>query len=400
MRKRTQIDSARQPRPRPVRRRGRTGNVQHSSDRRRKREPTIGAIDLFCGAGGLTKGLRDAGVQVRLGIDLDKACQYPYETNNPGAQFVLGDVAKLTTQELVDAWDGVDVRVLAGCAPCQPFSSYTQGQRWKRTDQWSLLRAFAMLVESSKPDIVTMENVASLARHNVFRRFCKALADQGFHVVWDILDCRNFGIAQSRRRLVLIASRLGQPELPTATHSNPKRWKTVGEVIGRLPVLRAGRSHPTDPIHTSSELSSINLKRIRASKPGGTWRDWPAKLVAECHTRKKGKTYPGVYGRMKSNAPSPTITGQCYGFGNGRFGHPTQSRAISLREAALLQSFPARYSFVPPQSRVKMKIVGQLIGNAVPPRLGKVIGVAIRKHVYHAGMKPPKQRHAARSART
>jgi DNA (cytosine-5)-methyltransferase 1 len=334
-------------------------------------------------------------VQVRLGIDLDKACQYPYETNNPGAQFVLGDVAKLTAKELVEAWAGVDVRVLAGCAPCQPFSSYTQGQRWKRADQWSLLRAFAMLVESSKPDIVTMENVASLARHNVFRKFCRALTDQGFNLVWDILDCRNFGIPQSRRRLVLIASRLGQPKLPTATHSNPKKWKTVREVIGGLPAIKAGRSHPADPLHASSELSPINLKRIRASKPGGTWRDWPAKLVAECHTRKKGKTYPGVYGRMKWNAPSPTITGQCYGFGNGRFGHPRQNRAISLREAALLQSFPARYSFVPPRSPVKMMIVGQLIGNAVPPRLGKVIGAAIRKHVQAAETELPKKQKAS-----
>ena len=236
----------------------------------------------------------DAGIQVNLGIDLDKACQYPYETNNPGARFLLGDVARLTSEELVGAWADVDVRVLAGCAPCQPFSSYTQGRSWKRTDQWSLLRAFAMLVKDSKPDVVTMENVASLARHVVFRKFCKALTDQGFHVVWDILDCRNFGIPQSRKRLVLIASRLGQPKLPDATHSNPKKWKTVREVIGGLPAIKAGRSHPADPLHASSELTPINLKQIRASKPSGTWRDWPAGPGGELVRRLQEFVHPSL----------------------------------------------------------------------------------------------------------
>jgi DNA (cytosine-5)-methyltransferase 1 len=229
-----------------------------------------------------------------------------------------------------------------------------------------------------------MENVPSLARHDVFAEFLISLEEHGYHTVWDVLDCRNYGIPQSRKRLVLIASRLGVPELPKATHPNPKKWNTVRSAIGALPSIKAGETHRKDPLHTSSGLTNINILRIRASKPGGTWRDWPANLVAPCHKRKSGTTYPGVYGRMEWDAPSPTITGQCYGFGNGRFGHPKQERALSLREAAILQTFPKKYSFVPKDSQVEIGNVGQLIGNAVPPRLAKVIGLAIRKHVQAA----------------
>jgi DNA (cytosine-5)-methyltransferase 1 len=351
--------------------------------RSRAMERKIVAVDLFCGAGGLTNGLLSAGVDVRLGIDLDKACRHPYETNNAGAKFILRDITKITPADLADAWKGAEVKLLAGCAPCQPFSSYTQGHDWKRRDQWSLLLSFAELVKKCKPDLVTMENVPSLARHDVFVEFLRSLEELGYHTVWDVLDCRNFGIPQSRKRLVLIASRLGIPELPKATHIKTK-WNTVRKAIGKLPSIKAGEADKRDPLHTSSKLTEINLLRIRASKPGGTWRDWPADLVAPCHKRDSGTTYPGVYARMEWDAPSPTITGQCYGFGNGRFGHPKQERALSLREAAILQTFSKTYSFVPRDSRVEMKNVGQLIGNAVPPKLAKIIGLAIRKHVQAA----------------
>jgi DNA (cytosine-5)-methyltransferase 1 len=349
-----------------------------------KKAVTVTAIDLFCGAGGLTRGLIRAGLPVPLGVDLDTACEYPFESNNPGSKFILADVSRLKAKVLMGAWNGTDVRVLAGCAPCQAFSTYTQGRRWKRTDQWSLLRAFARLVEKTRPHIVTMENVPKLARHRVFRHFCESLIRLGFEIVWGVVDCRDFGIAQSRKRLVLIASRLGRPQMPRPTHLNPKNWKTVREIIGSLPRLKAGESHPKDRLHVASKLTAKNLRRLIASKPGGTWRDWPTKLIADCHKRKGGQSYPGVYGRMKWNEPGPTITGQCFGFGNGRFGHPSQNRGISLREAALLQTFPAKYSFAAPNDRIGMKPIGQLIGNAVPPLLGRAIGAAILSHVRQA----------------
>lgn len=338
----------------------------------------IKAVDIFCGAGGLTRGLIDAGISVSLGIDLDPACKHPFEANNRGVKYMLADVDEVEVDALKKAWRGAEVKVLAGCAPCQPFSTYTQGRKQEPDGQWSLLRAFGRLVEGAKPDIVTMENVGSLARHPIFEEFCLTLRSLNYHLVWDVLDCRDFGVPQSRRRLVLIGSRLGKPHLP---RPKTKQYRTVRDCIAQLPAIQAGTADADDPLHVCSSLSPVNMKRMKASTAGGTWRDWPPALVTPCHKRKTGRTYPAVYGRMEWDAAAPTMTGQCYGFGNGRFGHPEQDRAISLREAALLQSFPMNYSFVPSGKPVRFREVGLMIGNAVPPNLAMAVGKAIKNHV-------------------
>jgi DNA (cytosine-5)-methyltransferase 1 len=156
--------------------------------------------------------------------------------------------------------------------------------------------------------------------------------------------------------------------------------ETVRHAIAHLPMLDAGETSE-DRLHRASRLSPLNQQRIRASKPGGCWRDWPTELVAECHRTEMGKNYPSVYGRMEWDAPAPTITTQFFGYGNGRFGHPEQDRAISLREGALLQTFPQDYEFIPHDHPVVFSQVGKMIGNAVPVRLGKAIGLSIRKHL-------------------
>ena len=339
----------------------------------------IKAVDLFCGAGGLTKGLRDAGIAVTLGIDVDPSCRYPFETNNRGVEYMLADVRAVVVDTLENAWKRADIKLLAGCAPCQPFSTYTQGLDRGVDGQWCLLRTFARLVEHSNPHIVTMENVGSLARHPIFEEFCGVLVGAGYELVWEILDCRDYGVPQSRRRLVLIASRLGKPKLPQK--SRAKKAFTVRDCIGNLPAIEAGKADASDRLHVCSRLTPLNMKRMKSSTPGGSWRNWPAKLVAPCHKRETGQSYPAVYGRMNWDEPAPTITGQCYGFGNGRFGHPQQDRAISLREAALLQSFPMNYEFVPPEKPVRFTEVGLMIGNAVPPKLAEAVGRAIVNHV-------------------
>ena len=152
-----------------------------------------------------------------------------------------------------------------------------------------------------------------------------------------------------------------------------------------LPRLKHGDVDDTDPLHRASRLSETNAKRMTAAKPGGTWRDWDPKLVTPCHKAETGKGYSSVYGRMSWAAPSPTITTQFFGFGNGRFGHPEQDRALSLREGALLQGFPQDYQFVPPGERVHFKKVGRLIGNAVPVHLAGAIARAVRKHIESFG---------------
>ncbi|KYF59302.1 DNA cytosine methyltransferase [Sorangium cellulosum] len=341
-------------------------------------EQDVVCVDLFCGAGGLTHGLIDAGVHVVAGVDLDKACRHPYEANHEGVAFHRYDVAKLEASE-IERWFGdAPVRVLAGCAPCQPFSTYSNRYDTIGTDRWSLLNHFGRLVEEVGPDIVTMENVPTVTRHAVFDDFVATLKRQGYDVWYDVLDCAEYGLPQRRRRTVLLASLHGPIELRAP---NASEAKTVADVLKGLPILRHGSSDTQDRLHTSARLSPLNLERIKASNPGGSWRDWPKHLIAECHRKSTGKTYPSVYGRMRWDEPAPTLTTQFYGFGSGRFGHPSQARALSLREGAILQGFPQDYSFVPEGEPIRFKVLGRLIGNAVPVDLGRVIGESIIDHV-------------------
>lgn len=195
---------------------------------------------------------------------------------------------------------------------------------------------------------------------------------------YGVIDSSHYNVPQSRKRLVLLASKHGSICMLTP---NRIKIKTVRQAIGKLQPLSAGESARKDNLHVASNLTEINLKRIRASRPGGTWRDWPPELVSACHRVKSEATYPGVYGRMEWDKPAPTMTTNCFGYGNGRFGHPEQDRAISLREAAILQSFPRNYRFTPPDDRICFKTIGRLIGNAVPVNLGRAIARSITGHI-------------------
>lgn len=338
----------------------------------------ISCVDLFCGAGGLTHGFVLEGIKVAAGIDMDPACRFPYEANNK-SKFVERDISTVSVAELKKMFGDADVTILAGCAPCQPFSTYAQRYELDGKDgKWGLLYEFARLATGAKPDVITMENVPTVAKHEVFHDFVDTLKRLGYNVWFDVVDSSHYGVPQTRRRMVLLASRHGQIEMIDPTVKKPK---TVRQAICHLRALEAGESAPRDRLHVSSKLSPTNLKRIRASKPGGSWRDWPNHLVAECHRGERGRTYPSVYGRMEWDKPAPTMTTQCHGFGNGRFGHPEQDRAISLREAAILQSFPRDYVFVPEGGEVSFSVLGRLIGNAVPVDLGRAIARSIKLHL-------------------
>jgi DNA (cytosine-5)-methyltransferase 1 len=348
----------------------------------------IACVDLFCGAGGLTHGFVKEGLPVIAGIDLDPACRFPYQANNHGAQFMERDISKLTGTELSELFGESQIKILAGCAPCQPFSTYAQRYESDGKDgKWGLLYHFARLAKDTSPDVITMENVPTVARHAVFQDFVSTLKQLGYKVWFDVVDSSKYGVPQTRRRMVLLASKFGEIKMIEPTHPNPS---TVRSAIGRLRALNAGESAPRDKLHVTSTLSAKNLLRIKASKPGGTWRDWPSSLVADCHKAESGKTYAGVYGRMEWDKPAPTMTTQCYGFGNGRFGHPEQDRAISLREAAIIQSFPRDYAFVSDDGEVSFKVLGRLIGNAVPVDLGRAIARSINSHISQFASNPIK----------
>lgn len=345
--------------------------------RSRERRSRIVGVDLFCGVGGLTHGLVRGGVHVAAGFDVDPSCRYPFEANNASV-FLERDVASLAAEEIAPFYEGADFTLLAGCAPCQPFSTYSRsGRNSEYESQWPLVSAFGALVKKIRPDLVTMENVPQLADHPVFEHLLKSLSN--YKKWWAIVECASIGVPQTRKRLVLLASRLGSTALELTREA--AQDSTVRQIIGALPPIGAGESHPDDELHMASSLSPLNLSRIKASRPGGTWRDWPAALKATCHRKATGATYPSVYGRMEWDRPAPTITTQCFGYGNGRFGHPEQDRALSLREAAMLQTFPATYAFTPAGTPIKFSKMGRLIGNAVPVRLGEVIARSLVAHV-------------------
>lgn len=344
-------------------------------------ENQIVAVDVFCGVGGLTHGLTKAGINVQLGVDLDPACRFPMEANND-AKFLEADVSQLLPSDIQKGFGDSQITLLAGCAPCQPFSSYAQSARREEPhEDWELLSSFSKLVLAVRPTLVTMENVPPLAKQQIFKDFVADLDAADYHVDFRVVDGRTIGLPQRRQRLVLVASLLGPITIPEAD----KPQVTVRDIISKLPKIAAGASDPNDPLHAAASLSELNLKRIRNSKPGGTWRDWPSDLVSACHARETGSTYPSVYGRMEWDKPAPTMTTQCYGFGNGRFGHPQQDRAISLREAAMLQSFPKNYAFVPEGAPINFSTLGRMIGNAVPVLLGQFIGEILVEHVKASG---------------
>lgn len=340
----------------------------------------IQAIDLFCGIGGLTKGLQNVGLSVVAGFDNDESCRYAYEKNNK-TSFHLTDVRNLKGDVIKKLCTKDAVKVIVGCAPCQPFSLLRSKLKSANLidEKYNLLSEFGRIIGEVEPDIISMENVPQLQKSTVYKEFIDTLDRLNYEHDEKVIYCPDYGISQTRRRFVLIASRFGKIEIEKP--SRGQKIAVVEDVIKNLPTISAGEVCQTDKLHQSSNLSKKNLKRIRASVPGGTWKDWPVDLRCECHKKDSGQTYSAVYGRMRWDQIGPTITTQFYSYGTGRFGHPEQDRALSLREGALLQTFPDDYDFINPDIPFSFKMVARHIGNAVPVKLGEVIGTSIVKHV-------------------
>ena len=344
--------------------------------------PRVEVVDLFCGIGGLSYGMKTAGLHILAGFDLDHTCQYAYETNT-GGEFIFKDIKEVTPEDINYRYSKGAIKVLAGCAPCQPFSSYAFKNKEKDPNKYDLLYEFGRLVKEVNPDIVTMENVPSIRKFKlkpVLDDFIALLHHENYEVWCDVVYCPEYGVPQTRKRLVLVASKFGKIGLLPPTHSK-NNYVTVRDTIGELPILRAGEQDPEDLLHKCSALSKLNMRRIQCTPEGGGWKSWPQELVLDCHKRDSGKSFGSVYGRMKWDAPSPTMTTQCTGIGNGRFGHPSQDRAISVREAALLQTFPTDYKFFKDEKNISLTVASRYVGNAVPPRLGEIIAYSIIEHL-------------------
>ena len=348
-------------------------------------------IDLFCGVGGLTHGFVKEQFKVDAGIDFDETCKYAFEENN-NSIFYHKDITSLKSEELAAKFTKGRKKILVGCAPCQPFSIYNRkgvkkSERTSSDHKWKLLYSFANLVDEIEPEIISMENVPQLLNFNdgkVFKDFVKRLQKKKYYVTWSIVNAQDYGVPQRRKRLILFGSKHGEIKIIEKTIKN-NNYVTVRQAIGHLPPVEDGVTHPSDGLHKSRKLTDLNKKRIRATKEGGNWQDWDESLWLECHKKESGKNFKSVYGRMKWNDVAPTMTTYCIGLSNGRFGHPEQDRAITLREAALIQSFPNDYKFIEPNKEISNNVLARQIGNAVPVGLGVVVAKSIKNHINQIG---------------
>lgn len=332
------------------------------------------AIDFFCGAGGLTRGLLNADIEVVLGVDADESCRQTYETNNNPARFLNADIRTLTVEQVREFIVGIeaDELLLTACAPCQPFAQLNKSE--DRGDAATLLGRLTRFVRGLRPRAVFVENVPGLARVrglSTHKRFRSMLAEMGYGFWEGVLDAKFYGVPQTRRRFMMIAIRGAVPSPPPATHGpGLLPFETVESAIRGYPPIEAGTTHPTVPNHKAAIVSPINLERLRHTPyDGGDRTAWPEHLWLECH-RNGYRGHTDVYGRMYWQRVSPALTCKCISLSNGRYGHPEQDRAISFREAARLQSFDDNFVF---HAQIQRHLASQ-IGNAVPVRLAERVG--------------------------
>ena len=344
----------------------------------------IKVFDFFSGCGGTSRGFKNSGMDIIFALDNDKDAAETFHNNFPETHFCNQSITDIKTSYLepfVEAC-GDSPLLFCGCAPCQPFTKQNTSKpnSDKRT---SLLDEFRRFVECYLPHYVFIENVPGMqklrSKKNPFHRFLKYLEENSFHTSFDIVYSQSYGVPQRRRRLVLIASRLAEIEFPPETHgpTTGREFATVRQSIIKYPAIEQGETHPVIPNHRAAALSPLNLRRIQATPEGGGRMNWPDDLVLECH-KKQYRGHTDVYGRMLWDEPSTGLTTRCISLSNGRFGHPVQDRAISVREAASLQTFPDNFIF-----SGTLSSMAKQIGNAVPVKLAEKFGQQINNHYYN-----------------
>ncbi len=341
---------------------------------------SLQAIDFFCGAGGMTQGMKMAGVKVVAGIDIDKNCKETYETNHPDTKFFLKDIKKLP-RTFLEKECGVkrneDSLVFIGCSPCQYWSILNTDRRSSEGTK-GLLKDFWRFVRYYKPGYVVIENVPGMKRNSRasgLDDFLLMLGRNGYKVDDAIINAKLYGVPQSRKRYILIASRVKHSISLPIQETQPSILKGFIGVRNGFPKISHGHKDANHFLDTVSTLSDRNVRRLKMTpKNGGTrlaWKDDP-ELQLEAY-KGRDDSFRDVYGRLRWDKPASTITTRFNGISNGRFAHPDEDRGLSLREGAMLQTFPKEYSFRCSSS----KVASRLIGNAVPPELARRIAQSI-----------------------
>ncbi len=342
--------------------------------------PTV--ADLFAGCGGGSLGFQEVGFEVIAAVEIDSDASAAY-TTNVGVTPLVRDIREITSYDLL-AGTNVSVgelTLLFGCPPCQSFTILRRGAAETAVDgvRNSLPREYSRLVEELRPRHIAFENVPGMVDGRWRHRFDELLADLdklGYRCSWDVLDAADYGVPQRRRRVVVVGSRLVEPTLPLASHSalgegGRPVHRSVRDAIGGLHPLSPGEADPADPLHRARRHSEIAIRRLRAVPEGGGRMNLPPELQLACHQGHPG--HYDIYGRMWWDRLAPTLTSGCTNVTKGRFGHPEQNRAITLREALLLQGFPADATL----SGVNADTMALQVGNAVPPPLAAALGRTI-----------------------
>lgn len=342
-------------------------------------------VDFFCGGGGMSAGMRDADIGVVAAIDNDPDCEATYRANHADTAFIAEDITAMSEKTLAQA--GVkrrdDNMVFIGCSPCQYWSVITGAKGTERKKKAhkarNLLGDFLRFVEYFEPGFVVVENVRGIQsnlRESKLGKLLNFFEENGYAYSHGVHSAAHYGVPQTRMRYLLLASRVTKK---IALPPHGKKVKTVRDAIGegRLPEIKAGEQARGDSLHRASWLSPENIKRLRLTPEGGKREYWASRpeLLIDAYRGKPTSFFSDNYGRMSWDKPAPAITTKFFSLGCGRFGHPEQNRAISLREGAMLQTFKKNYIFKDKTFRV----TARLIGNAVPPTLAKHIGLAIVK---------------------
>lgn len=339
------------------------------------------AVDFFCSGGGMSYGMQQAGINILAGIDYDETCRETYEANIGKNKFIHADVFQLQEEELqqrLNLQRNDDDLILIGCSPCQ-FWSIIPTKKEKSEQSKDLLKEFRRFVEYFNPGYVVVENVPGVKRRKEesgLQDFITWLENNNYTVHAAIHEVSEYGVPQHRKRFTLIANRISDVEIQPVKHIGDKI--KVEDVIGEsngFPKIAHGHKDETDFLHTTAGLKQLNLDRLAITPHSGGTRMayvFDEKLAVPCHY-KKTNVFKDIYGRMWWDRPAPTITTKFFSISNGRFAHPNEDRAISLREGAVLQSFPKTYKF----KGKSIANIARMIGNAVPPTYAKAIGDSI-----------------------
>lgn len=324
------------------------------------------AVDLFCGSGAVSSGLKSENFSVLIALDNDPVARMTYELNHPEVEFIPEDIKKITREDAYRVANRLlpkgQLDLLVICAPCQPFSNQNR-KRAQGDDRADLVLEAVKFVAAFEPKVVFIENVPGITSHGPVEKLSRFLLEHGYYLSTPRkLDAADLGVPQRRERCIMIASQAEEVAKTFGSNISHLPRKNVFSAIGHLPALESGQISPDDPLHAARRHQPITLERLRhIPQDGGSRHSLPPELRLKCHENWDDNSFPDVYGRMKWGDVAPTLTTGCSDVTKGRFAHPRDDRAITLREAALLQSFPEDYQFFGNSGQIARQI-----GNAVP----------------------------------